>query len=209
MAVYNPAAWSCGLLSWSLIETHWKDLMQVVVSIQAGKVLPSMLLRKLGTHSRKNKLYKAFRELGRVTRTLFLLDYASNPELRQYVQSQTVKIESYNDFADWVTFGGPVMKSGDPLEQEKNLKYTNLVANSIMLHNVAALTEIINELIEDGKEVSEESIGRLSPYIRQHIRRFGQYTINMEEEPVPLNPKPINVHREKESFQYKEKIMSS
>lgn len=153
-----------GTIAWSLIETHWPDMMQVVLSIQAGKVLPSMLLRKLGTYSNKNKLYKAFRELGRVTRTLFLLDYASDSELRQYVHSQTVKVESYHDFLDWVTFGGPVMKSGDPLEQEKNLKYTNLVANSIMLHNVASLTKVINEIIEDGREVSEESISRLSPY---------------------------------------------
>ena len=189
-----------GTVNWSLIETHWPDMMQVVLSIQAGKVLPSMLLRKLGTYSNKNKLYKAFRELGRVTRTLFLLDYASDSELRQYVHSQTVKVESYHDFLDWVTFGGPVMKSGDPLEQEKNLKYTNIVANSIMLHNVASLTKVINEIIEDGREVSEESISRLSPYTRQHIRRFGQYTINMEQTPNPLRPEPINVRRKEEAF---------
>lgn len=194
-----------GTIDWSLIETHWPDMMQVVLSIQAGKVLPSMLLRKLGTYSNKNKLYKAFRELGRVVRTLFLLDYASDPELRQYVQSQTVKVESYNDFLDWVTFGGPVMKSGDPLEQEKNLKYTNLVANSIMLHNVTSLTKVINEIVDDGREVSEESISRLSPYIRQHIQRFGQYTINMEQKPSPLKPEPINVLRKEGGFMYKEK----
>lgn len=192
-----------GTIAWSLIGTHWPDMMQVVLSIQAGKVLPSMLLRKLGTYSNKNKLYKAFRELGRVARTLFLLDYASDSELRQYVHSQTVKVESYHDFLDWVTFGGPVMKSGDPLEQEKNLKYTNLVANSIMLHNVASLTKVINEIIEDGREVSEESISRLSPYTRQHIRRFGQYTINMEQKPNPLKPEPINVRRKAEVFKYR------
>ena len=96
------------------------------------------------------------------------------------------------------------MKSGDPLEQEKNLKYTNLVANSIMLHNVASLTKVINEIIEDGKEVSEESISRLSPYTRQHIRRFGQYTINMEQTPNPLRPEPINVRRKEEAFKYRD-----
>lgn len=38
-------------VDWKLIETHWQDLMQVVLSIKAGKVLPSMLLRKLSTYS--------------------------------------------------------------------------------------------------------------------------------------------------------------
>jgi Tn3 transposase DDE domain len=31
--------------------------MQVVLSIQAGQVLPSMLLQELGVYSRRNNLY--------------------------------------------------------------------------------------------------------------------------------------------------------
>jgi TnpA family transposase len=42
------------VIDWNLIETHWQDLFQVVISIQEGKVLPSMLLRKLGTSSHKS-----------------------------------------------------------------------------------------------------------------------------------------------------------
>jgi TnpA family transposase len=60
-------------IDWELIETHWQDLMQVVLSIKAGKVLPSAILRRLTNHSHKNRLYQVFRELGRVIRTLFLL----------------------------------------------------------------------------------------------------------------------------------------
>ncbi|MDG4417173.1 Tn3 family transposase, partial [Pseudomonas aeruginosa] len=33
---------------WHLIETHWQDLMQIALSIQAGKISSPMLLRKLG-----------------------------------------------------------------------------------------------------------------------------------------------------------------
>ena len=38
-------------VNWSLFETHFKDMMQVVLSIQAGTVLPSTLLRKLNSHN--------------------------------------------------------------------------------------------------------------------------------------------------------------
>ena len=69
-------------IDWTLIEPHYRDVMQVVLSIQAGKVMPSMLLRKLGSHNRQNKLYRAFRELGRVIRTLFLLRYISEADFR-------------------------------------------------------------------------------------------------------------------------------
>lgn len=81
--------------------------MQVILSIQAGPVLPSMLLRKLGSYNRKNRLYQAFRELGRVERTLFLLRYISDPQIRRSIRAETTRIESCNDFPDWITFRRP------------------------------------------------------------------------------------------------------
>jgi TnpA family transposase len=68
-------------IDWDLIATHAQDMIQVALSIQAGRVMPSMLLRKLGSYSRKSLLYRAFRELGRVERTLFLLRYISDQAL--------------------------------------------------------------------------------------------------------------------------------
>lgn len=56
------------VIYWDLLEIHWQDLLQVVLSIKAGKVLPSTLLRKLNNYSKKNRLYQVFRELGRVVR---------------------------------------------------------------------------------------------------------------------------------------------
>jgi TnpA family transposase len=38
-----------------LIETHWSDLMRVVLSIRAGKLSSVALLRRLRHDSRKNK----------------------------------------------------------------------------------------------------------------------------------------------------------
>jgi len=94
-------------IDWDLIATHARDMIQVVLSIQAGRVMPSMLLRKLGTYNRKSLLYRAFRELGRVERTLFLLRFISSTEVRRVIRAETTKIETYNEFLDWVCFGGP------------------------------------------------------------------------------------------------------
>ena len=116
--------------------------------------MPSMLLRKLGTYNRKSLLYRAFRELGRVERTLFLLRFISSAEVRRVIRAETTKIETYNDFLDWVCFGGPVVKSGDPVEQEKQLKYASLVANAMMLSNVADLTDVLSAMAKDGHPVT-------------------------------------------------------
>jgi TnpA family transposase len=178
-------------IDWRLIVTHWRDMMQVVLSIQAGLVLPSMLLRKLGSHNRKSRLCLAFRELGVVERTLFLLRYISDPQIRRTIRAETTEIESFNDFLDWITFGGPVIKNGDPVEQEKQLKYASLVANAIMLSNVADLTKVLSPMAIDGYPVTPELAASGSPYMRKQIRRFGKYDLDMDDLPDPLDPEPL------------------
>lgn len=180
-----------GDIDWDLIARHTRTMIQVVLSIQAGRVMPSMLLRRLGTNNRRSLLYRAFRELGRVERTLFLLRFISSAEVRRTIRAETTKIEAYNDFLDWVSFGGPVIKSGDPVEQEKQLKYASLVANAVMLSNVADLTKALSDMAQDGHAVTPELVACTSPYMRKHILRFGKYALDMDSLPDPLDPQPL------------------
>jgi TnpA family transposase len=163
----------------------------VVLSIQAGRITPSVLLRKLGTYNRRSLLYRAFREIGRVERTLFLLRFIADPEIRRTIRAEATKIETFNDFLDWVSFGGPVVKSGDPVEQEKQLKYASLVANAVMLSNVADMTAVLAAMNDDGHPVTPALVACLSPYARKHIRRFGQYVLDMSDLPPSLDPRPL------------------
>jgi TnpA family transposase len=179
------------VVDWDLIERFWLDMMQVVLSIQAGKVLPSMLLQKLGVYSRKSNLYRAFSEIGRVERTIFLLEYMSDPDMRQHIRAETTKVESYNNFTDWIAFGGPVLRSGDPVEQEKRIKYRDLVANAVMLHNVVDMTNALHDLQREGVCITPELAARLSPYLTEHLKRFGQYLVDMNAPPVPFDIKPL------------------
>lgn len=174
-------------IDWALIERHWPDLLQVVLSIQAGKVLPSMLLQRLNSYSRQNKLYLAFRELGRAVRTLFLLEYISDASLRQSIQAATTKIESYHRFLDWLTFGGDgIVKPRDPVEQEKRIQYTDLVANAVMLHNVVDMTDVLHQLALEGVTITKAMLAGLSPYATRHIKRFGDFVLDMASIPEPL-----------------------
>jgi TnpA family transposase len=87
----------------------------------------------LGTYSRKNRLYRAFWELGRAIRTGFLLRFISDAELRATIQAALNKNESFNNFVQWIAFGGAGLSTeNDRLEQRKSVKYTHLVANCVM-----------------------------------------------------------------------------
>lgn len=175
-------------IDWKLIENHWRDLMRVVISIRAGKVLPSTLLRKLGNYSRKNRLYRAFREVGRAVRSEFLLRFLSDQSLRQRITAATNKAESYNAFSKWLFFEGDgVLSENDPEEQEKRMKFNELLANSLILQNTVDVTEALKALSREGYELRREDLAQLSPYLTGHVKRFGDYVIDLESVPGPLD----------------------
>ena len=93
-------------VNWELIETHLPDLLRVALSIKAGKIAASTILRKLGTNSSHNKLYQAFHALGCAVRTGFLLQYIQDAALRATIHAATNKSEAFNGFAQWLSFGG-------------------------------------------------------------------------------------------------------
>jgi TnpA family transposase len=164
-------------VDWDLIETHWPDLLQVVLSIKAGTVSSALLLRKLGTYSRRNRLYQAFSELGRVVRTAFLLEYLSNAQLREQITASTNKVEAYHRFAKWLFFGGEgLLWEVHPDEQEKRLKYNHVLTNAVAIQNVIDLTRGVRELIAGGYSVTRDDLAALSPHQTRHIKRFGDYS---------------------------------
>jgi TnpA family transposase len=174
-------------INWQLIETLLPDLLQVGMSIKAGKLTPSTILRRLGTYSRKNRLYFAMRELGRVIRTGFLLQYLSDLDLRRIILRAMNKSELFNGFLRWVFFGGEgIIAENRRDEQRKIVKYNHLVANLVIFHNVVTMTKAIRRLIAEGYQVSAEALAVLSPYQTAHINRLGHYTLHLDREPEPI-----------------------
>lgn len=55
-----------------------------------------------------------------------------------------------------------------------------------MLHNVVDLTEVLVCMSKEGNTISKELLAGLSPFIRDQIRRFGRYDVDMSEQPPDL-----------------------
>ena len=172
-----------GVVNWGLIERHWKDLMQVALSIYAGRISSATLLRKLGSSSRKNRLFFAAQELGNVVRTMFLLEWIGNREMRQEITANTNKVESYNGFAKWVSFGGDVIAVNEPDEQQKRLRYNDLVASALILHNTVDMIRTLQRMKREGWKISDEEVSFLSPYQVAHVKRFGVYSLKLNRKP--------------------------
>jgi TnpA family transposase len=173
-------------IDWELIARHLPDMLQVAQSIRAGRISPSTILRKLGTASRKNKLYFAFRELGRVIRTISLLEYIGDHELRRIVQAAQNKCEGFNKFAQWIYFGSDTIEDNVRDNQLKIIKYNHLIANLLIFHNCHTITQALKELEAEGFQLTPEILDGLSPYRTHHTNRFGMYELR-ERKLEPIN----------------------
>jgi TnpA family transposase len=189
-------------IDWDLIATHLPDMLRVVLSIKAGRLTPSTILRKLSTYSQKNKLYQAFRELGRAIRTMFLLEYMSDEELRVTINAAMNKSESFNQFAQWLAFGGDgTITENDRDDQRKIVKYNHLVANCVIFSNVFAMSQALQGLEATGESVSDDVLAALSPYLTSHINRLGRYELDRKRRPLALDyevfARPVAPHKER------------
>lgn len=67
----------------ALIMEHWDELLRLAASVMSRTVEPSAILKRPSASSKSRELAKALREVGRIERTLFLIEWYSSPSLRR------------------------------------------------------------------------------------------------------------------------------
>lgn len=165
-----------GSLNIKHVRAHWNDILRLATSIQQGTVTASLMLRKLGSYPRQNGLAVALRELGRIERTLFILDWLQSVELRRRVHAGLNKGEARNALARAVFFNrlGEVRdRSFD--HQRYRASGLNLVTAAIVLWNTVYLEHATQALREIGKPIDDTLLQYLSPLGWEHINLTGDY----------------------------------
>ncbi|MGY4985607.1 Tn3 family transposase [Streptomyces nigrescens] len=103
----------------------------------------------------------------------------------------TNKVESFNRFSQWVGFGNQgVLGDNDPIEQEKAMKFNALLTNAVIFHNALDIAEIVRQLLGEDWEIDPEDLAHISPYLTEHIRRFGEYSTHE----LGLQPEAYDPH---------------
>jgi hypothetical protein len=89
-------------------------------------------------------------------------------------------------------FGGEgVIAENARDKQRKFVKCNHLVANLFSFHTLVTMTRALQQLLEEGHTVDVEALSTLSPYRTGHINRFGNYVINPNRMPEPLEQRAL------------------
>ncbi|WP_146220760.1 Tn3 family transposase, partial [Gluconacetobacter entanii] len=159
-----------------LISEHWDDVIRLATSIRTGVTSASLMLERLGSYPRANGLALALREMGRVERTLFTLDWIELPEERRRATRELNKGEAQNALKRAIFFHrtGRIRDHGLQAQGHR-ASALNLVASAVVLWNTTYLGAAMRHLEHQGRSVPPGLLQHLSPLGWQHINLTGDY----------------------------------
>jgi TnpA family transposase len=125
---------------------HWDELLRLATSIRTGD-RHSAMLRKLSAYPRQNGLALALREVGRLERSIFMLDWLQDIDLRRRTQAGLNKGEARNALARALFFN----QLGELRDRRfENQSYPasglNLLVAAIILWNTRYLERALTDM---------------------------------------------------------------
>ena len=164
-----------GRINVELIRAHWSEILRVVASIRTGTVTASLIMRQLASYPRQNGVAAALRELGRLERTLFTLDWIDDPELRRTSGQELNKGEARNSLARAVF----IHRLGEIRDrtyenQQHRASGLNLLVTAIILWNTRYLERAVVAL-RQVEDVPDSLLAHLSPLGWEHVNLTGDY----------------------------------
>lgn len=171
-----------GRVNTELISQNWEDLLRVAGSLKSGTVSASEFIRTLQASERPSTLAKALTELGRISKTLYLLRYIDDSGYRRRILTQLNRQEGRHAVAR-VTFHGQrgELRQRYREGQEDQLGALGLVVNVIILWNTLYLDRALQHLRDGGRRIEPEDEARLSPLQHGHINVLGRYQFALSE----------------------------
>lgn len=178
--VLNELAGNC--LKPIKITQHWDDMLRIAGSLKLGTVQASELVRSLLKSERPSSLAQAIIELGRINKTIYLLNFVDDKEYRRRILTQLNRGEARHAVARAICYGkrGEIHKRYRE-GQEDQLGALGLVTNAVVLWNTIYTEAALNHLRQQGMDLKEEDVARLSPLSYKHINMLGHYSFSLAD----------------------------
>jgi len=165
------------------VTPYWDDILRLLGSLKLGRVPATGIMRTLQIGDKPTRLAQAIAEIGRIDKTIHMLNYINDESCRRGTLLQLNLSEGRHSLARVVFHG----KRGEIHQryregQEDQLGALGLVLNIIVLWNTLYMDAALDQLRKEGFPVNEEDIIRLSPFGYGHINMLGRYSFAMPEE---------------------------
>ena len=176
-----------------IISENYFEVMRLVESIKCGKVRASLILQKINSYNRDNGVAKGLKEIGRILKTKYILNYYTNEILRKEVQKVLNKGESINSVARLIFFGKYGRLNENSLEKQlEKVSCLNILLSSLIVWNSRYL-EKVYKVIKNEEWFDSKEFQKVSPLGTQHINFLGKYIFEEKEINTEDGLRPLKV----------------
>jgi TnpA family transposase len=165
-----------GRINVELILEQWDQLVRLAASLKDRLTPAHVVMQRLANANASDRLAGALSQLGRLMKTLHILRYIQEEELRDTIQLQLNRGEFRHIlakslfFANWGSF-----RSGDYEEVMNKASCLSLLSNAVLVWNTVHITRVVDQLRAAGHPVKDEDLARVSPLAHAHVIPNGSY----------------------------------
>ena len=172
----------------ALIEKEWPNIQRIMASLAQKDTTQATIIRKLSSYHRQNQTKKALWELDSICRTIYILDFIDDVELRQSVQKALNRGEAYHRLRRAVAFvNAGKFRVKTETEQQIWNECSRLITNAIIYYNMVLLSRVYEQKLIEKDEAAIEAIKSMSPVAWQHVNLFGIIEFNQELSKVDID----------------------
>ncbi len=168
------------VINWQLIKEQYDEMVKCAVAIKTRTADAEAILRRFTKDNLSHPTYKAFLELGRTLKTIFLCRYLHSEALRREIHEGLNVIENWNSVNSFIHFGQQSKIISNNLEdQELSMLCMHLLQISLIYVNTLMLQEVLSESAWSDRMTPEDWRG-LTPLGYAHVT-YGHFACDMNQ----------------------------
>ena len=147
-----------------------------MASLAQKDVTQADMVRMLGSYGRQNQTKKALWELDNLCRTLYILTFIDDVELRQSVQKALNRGEAYHRFRRAISYvNAGKFRLKTEAEQHIWNECARLIANAVIYYNTLLLSRVYEQKRASGAHAAADIVKNISPNAWQHVHLIGAF----------------------------------
>ena len=172
-------------IDWDLIRHEYDEMVKYATALRLGTAQTEAILKRFTRSNIQHPTYKAFSELGRAIKTIFLCRYLHDIEVRREIFEGLNVIENWNSANGFILYG----KHGDIATNDVDAQEVTILAMHLLQASLVYVnTLIIQQVLADPawrERFTEADWRGLTPLFYRHINPYGRFDLDMSYR-IPL-----------------------
>jgi TnpA family transposase len=166
-------------IDWDIIRQQYDQMVKYATALRLGTAQTESILRRFTKNNVQHPTYKAFAQLGRAIKTIFLCRYLHSEALRREIHEGLNVVEQWNGANDFVFFAKRgELASNRSDDHETSMLCLHLIQNAMVYINTLMMQQVL-ERPHWTDRLTAIDFRAITPLIWEHINPYGRYELDM------------------------------